>query len=377
MQRVTRNASKNKLPGKEKRDEKHLVFALDDTDKIQRQAREWVKLKNQYYQKQLGVEFKPYEEDLLPYRLCIASLTDKPIFRNIKPNEVLYVFCHGFSSNDEKDCEPKETQLWLKNFDKDSNDSSTKKAYNPADFMRFLIEQSLNIKHQKLKIAACYSDKFAIELFKISRTIYKDMSIIGYKGQLIVAQGPDGEKFAGLYPDTHASLLIKSGDHVELSSKPWYTDPNNQIKFRASKNRVICNAEEQEIIELKEQKVEGKKAPNLCEHQNEADQQTSSDQQLINPDLNETAALERLNITSENKIELELISNTTNKTNTRERFGWIEPSQHRSASSSPRRDASSNQKPEPSDSVESPKSNDSVDAENSNEINTNKSGLGH
>lgn len=76
-QRSTRSASQSISSNKVKSFEKHIVFALDDAEGMKRQAQAWVDLKNQYYQKQLGKNFKPYEDGLLPYRLCVASLHDR------------------------------------------------------------------------------------------------------------------------------------------------------------------------------------------------------------------------------------------------------------------------------------------------------------
>ncbi len=372
MQRITRKESANFTPNKVKTDEKHVVFALDDTDIIQRQARRWTKLKNEYYEKLLGREFKAYEEHLLPYRVCIASLSDMPIFRNIDPNEVLYIYCHGFSSNDEKDCEPENTKLWIKNFNKDAKNNSTKKSYTPAEFLQFLKEQGLNIKHKKLKIAACYSDRFATELFKISCDIYKDMSIVGYKGQLIVAQGRFGEKFAGLFPGVDGSLLEITGDHTELNSTLWALDKNNAAKFSASKNRVVCNATNRDEIEIKEQ-AEGQQSESS--NTSTAVEQTLTAQNVASPDLNETAAMERLNINSESIVTAELTSSATKKANTRDRFGWVESSQNRKTSPAPRQDKSADENTASHDSAESPERDTSEDDDTDKSSNT--TGLGH
>lgn len=381
MQRVTRAAEKKILPNKIKKDEKHVVFALDDSEMIKLQAEEWVSLKNKYYKKRAGREFKPNEEHLLPYRLCIASLTEQPIFRDIQPSEVLYVYCHGYVSNDEKDLAPEDTKLWIKNFNKISSDRSIKKAYNPAEFLHFLIEQGLNVQHKKLKIAACYSDKFAIELFKISRDMYKEMSIVGYKGQLIVTQGKFGEKFAGLYPDKDGSLLEIIGEHTLLNSKLWALDKNNPIKFSASRNRVICSADLCEENELKQHmdKASETETSKIDENKNTADvhpistQQEVLNQELENPDLDETEAMEQLRISPSNNLELQLRLGTTNKTNSRERFGWIEPSRNSENTLTPRQGATDDIKIEKSNSVDTTK-NDNED--DSNDVNI-KPGLGH
>jgi hypothetical protein len=158
----------------------------------------------------------------------------QPIFASVNEKDILMIYCHGSAATpDDKPV------LWLKNFDKEEvEDPKTKVisvpkefAYTPEKFLEFLKTQKLNPDHKVLKLAACYSDDFAKELSSICEADFPNLTIIGYREQLVLGQGIDGNILTGL-----ATPLVKEDkdeeDREENEPIHWIINEDEFLKNR-------------------------------------------------------------------------------------------------------------------------------------------------
>lgn len=220
--------------GKTKEYRRHIVCVLDDSPSMKRQAEAWVDLKNEHY-KIIKKYADPTEEKPF-YEYMEAKKDSKNKFlTNVDPDSILYLYCHGSTENSNNNILAENTKLWVKNFD--DSDSRKIKEYKPTDLLNFLKDQGLNPNHKILKIAACYSDKFAEGFSIASKNDFPQLCVYGYSGQLIVAQGLWGGKLAGFTIGGADSLLIKDGDHYSLDTTKFNLDPNNKNLYRAKNFR--------------------------------------------------------------------------------------------------------------------------------------------
>jgi hypothetical protein len=151
--------------------------------------------------------------------------------------------------------------LWLKNFNNESKviaETDPEKLrinprakqtiipreidYTPDEFLDFLISQKLNANHKMLKLTACYSDEFAKQLSAICERVFPQLTVIGYKDQLLLGQGKDGNILAGLKPP-----LVKEEE------KPRKGAPGNwvinELKFLEDRDnyRIMFDEDKQQI----------------------------------------------------------------------------------------------------------------------------------
>jgi hypothetical protein len=208
----------------------HIVCVLDDAPSVKDNASAWVGARNELFR---GLSEEDLPKDApMPYRLMEASKSNQPLFKDINSDEVLYLYCHGLTGN--QNAKLHESKIYMKDF---SANSGNKKAdYSAAMLLDFLIKQKLPSDHKVLKIAACYSDKFAKELSQLAKDIYPNMKVYGYKGELVVGKGYRGGNLAGFTPE--GGMLAKLSGHYVLNSEAFYKDPGNFDRYKASNNRV-------------------------------------------------------------------------------------------------------------------------------------------
>jgi hypothetical protein len=114
------------------------------------------------------------------------------------------------------------------------------------EFAEYLRKKDLNKEHRTLKIAACYSDVFAKKLYEELKGDYPNIVIYGYKKALVVCQGVNNGKLAGLEPpytiksnpnSDDSSTMINSEAVANLGVNQF-----NQI-YAAKKHRVVVGEE--------------------------------------------------------------------------------------------------------------------------------------
>jgi hypothetical protein len=120
--------------------------------------------------------------------------------------------------------------------------------YTPDKFLEFLISQKLNENLKILKLAACYSNEFAEKLSTICVTAFPQLTVIGYRNQLLIGQGHSGNIIAGLdvplVKEEKTEAERKEGvpgrwvlnqDKFSLNEENYkteYDEGRQQIKFR-------------------------------------------------------------------------------------------------------------------------------------------------
>jgi|GEM_PF-4218519 len=151
---------------------KYWVCVVTPERPMKQQAKHWVEL-------QAFVRKKDY------------SLINPNRLSEVRPKDTLYIYCHsGYIGNQS-----------LPYMISDFNDLSSKdKPYTPNEFLKFLQACKLTNEIEIVKIASCNSAEFAKLVANEARqqNIYPSMCISGYIGQLVLCQGKNGGKLAGL-----------------------------------------------------------------------------------------------------------------------------------------------------------------------------------
>ena len=272
---------------------KHLVCVLYVN--LMENAVSWVRNKNNeladYRKKIENVQLTPVEITQQSYFQLIdftdlqfddpkKSVSDK--LKDIDNDTVLYIFCHGYIEN---------------TFDPDLalqiNLKSTKIPeieFSAKELFKFLKNHKLNPKHKVLKLAACYSDRFAQELSEVTKNYFPEMIIAGYYGEFIVNQNSN-YKYAGLvhesgylieenekqysiinkgkiepfaemvqfYRSHNWRYLFKKGKLIEAPVKKGEADLNGFVPIPASIPKKRKNSAPAHSGSLEEEKDEGKK----------------------------------------------------------------------------------------------------------------------
>jgi hypothetical protein len=136
-------------------------------------------------------------------------------FRNVSKNDVLYIHRHGSGRN----------TVYI----------GHNEEVNAKQFAERLLVGRIPVDTFSLKIAACYSDVFAKELHEELSSQYPDLTIYGYRGQLVLNQGERNGKLAGLNPP----FVIKQHDDSWILNEAEFAKKIlNKNSFRAKDHRV-------------------------------------------------------------------------------------------------------------------------------------------
>jgi hypothetical protein len=160
---------------------------------------------------------------------------------DIGTSDVLYIHTHGYIPNKAGEQAVSVTQ------------SRRAERYTAKAFAEFLIKNNLNREHRTLKIAACYTDTFAKELQEaLSQRGYRNITVYGYRGEVVLAQGKKGGKLAGLVEP----YIVTDGHHMRLDSVK-IAQPGVLDYFRAKNHRVAYgpNAPSQKVQTSQKEKL--------------------------------------------------------------------------------------------------------------------------
>ncbi len=144
--------------------------------------------------------------------------------KNIEPGSILYIHAHGLSPL-AKDYKPAIFR-------------TSGASMDASELAAYLIDKELKKEHKVLKIAACYSNVLAVELNKeLLQHGYNNLTVYGYKEELILLRGKNGGKLAGIKhaTDEEHSIFEKYGDEWEVSDKLITEELKD--KHKASKHR--------------------------------------------------------------------------------------------------------------------------------------------
>jgi len=151
--------------------------------------------------------------------------------KTMETNAVLYVHAHGMSPYRE-DNEPYVESIY-------TTKATLEGHKNAEQFADWLVEKGLKTEHKILKIAACYSDEFARLLsVELQKKGYDDITVYGYKGELMMLRGRSRGMLAGIAHHDPA-IFTNHGNGV------WTPDDvkiagGAIVEKRASNYRVAC-----------------------------------------------------------------------------------------------------------------------------------------
>lgn len=186
--------------------QKHWVCAVAMERSMKNQAKSWVDIYNIINDKNYSL-IKPNE------------------LKKVEPDDVLYLYCHSGYVNDENSpFYQKSLPYMISDFNKVN---SPDKIYEPREFLKFLQDCGLNNEVKTVKIASCNSNNFAKLVAEEAgkQGIYPNMCISGYIGQLVLCQGKNNAKLAGL-----------EEPYVIQDKNYWILNENEFIKNVKSKN---------------------------------------------------------------------------------------------------------------------------------------------
>jgi hypothetical protein len=231
---VRLNKSPAYKPGFAKR---HVVCVLNIN--LMENAANWVRNKNNelanYKKKMENTHLTPSEISQLPYFQLIdfrdsKSDDDKKSTSNklacIDNETILYIFCHGYIENT---FDPETAlQVNLKSSRKPEIEFSAKEIF------KFLKNHKLDKNHKVLKLAACYSERFAQELSDVCKNYFNNMTVAGYYGELIVNQ-KDNHKYAGLVQES-GHLIQEDERQYSIIDKSRIDPFNEMVQFYRAHN---------------------------------------------------------------------------------------------------------------------------------------------
>jgi hypothetical protein len=216
---------------------KHVVCVLNVN--LMDNAVSWVRNKNNeladYRKKIENTQLTPVQITQLSYFQLIdftnlqfddpkKSVSNK--LKDIDNETVLYIFCHGYIEN---------------TFDPDLalqiNLKSTKMPeieFSAKELFIFLKNHKLNPKHKVLKLAACYSERFAQELSEVTKDYFTEMTIAGYYGEFIVNQNSN-YKYAGLVHES-GYLIEENEKQYSIINKGKIEPFTEMVQFYRSHN---------------------------------------------------------------------------------------------------------------------------------------------
>jgi hypothetical protein len=216
---------------------KHVVCVLNVN--LMENAVSWVRNKNNeladYRKKIENVQLTPVEitqqsyfqlKDFtdLQFDDPKKSVSDK--LKDIDNDTVLYIFCHGYIENTfDQDLA---LQINLKSIKIPEIEFSAKELF------KFLKNHKLNPKHKFLKLAACYSEKFAQELSKVTKGYFSEMVIAGYYGEFIANQNSN-YKYAGLVHES-GYLIEENEKQYSIINKGKIEPFTEMVQFYRSHN---------------------------------------------------------------------------------------------------------------------------------------------
>jgi hypothetical protein len=216
---------------------KHIVVVLNMS--LMENAQSWVRNKNNeladYQKKVEGTKLSPVQISQLTYYQLIdftdlefddAKKSTSNKLCGIDTDIIIYLFCHGYIENTfDPDLA---LQINLK------NPKAIEIEFSAKDLFKFLKNHGLDKNHKVLKLAACYSERFAQELSDVSKNYFPEMTIAGYYGELIVNQKCN-YKYAGLVHES-GYLIEKDPKQYSIINKSKIEPFREMVEFYRAHN---------------------------------------------------------------------------------------------------------------------------------------------